>query len=223
MITGSNRGIGLELVRQYAADGWKVIATCRNPIGVGELATLEGDIEVHGLDVSDSYQIDRLAKDLLGIPVDVFINNAGIFGPKGYSLEEIDYQEWMKVIDVNVFSPLKVSLAFADNIASSEQKKLITISSIMGSIADNTSGGNTIYRSSKSAVNSVMRGLAGDFRDRGIAVRVLHPGWVQTDMGGADAAITPGQSVKGMKKVIDELSLETSGSYVNYDSKELPW
>lgn len=223
MITGSNRGIGLELVRQYADDGWKVIATCRSPIGVGELATLDGDIEVHGLDVSDQYQINRLAKDLHGVPIDVLINSAGIFGPKEYSLDEIDYQEWMKVFDVNVFSPLKVSLAFAENIASSDQKKLITISSIMGSIADNTSGGNTIYRTSKAAVNSVMRGLAADFLEQSIAVRVLHPGWVQTDMGGSNAAITPAQSVKGMRSVIDELSLKGTGTYINYDGKELPW
>ncbi len=223
LITGSNRGIGLEFVRQYAKEGWKVIATCRTPIGVGELATVEGDIEVHGLDVSDPYSIDRLAKDLDSVALDVVINNAGVFGPKGYSLDEIDYQEWMKVFDVNVFSPLKVSLAFADHMARSQQKKLITISSLMGSIENNTSGGNTIYRSSKTAVNSVMRGLTAEFRDKGIAVRVLHPGWVQTDMGGANADITTEQSVSGMRSVIDELSMASTGTFYDYAGNELPW
>ncbi len=223
MITGSNRGIGLEFVRQYAASGWKVIATCRTPIGVGELATIAGDIEVHGLDVSDPYQINHLAKDLGDTPLDVLINSAGIFGPKGYTTADIDYQEWMKVIDINVFSPLKVSLAFADHVARSEHKKIITISSMMGSIGANTGGGDTIYRSSKSAVNSVMRGFAAEVKGRHIAVRVLHPGWVRTDMGGASADLSAEESVRGMRAVIDSLELSSSGTFYNYNGTELPW
>ena len=222
-ITGTNRGIGLEFVRQYAAAGWKVIATCRNPIGVGELATLEGDIEVHGLDVSDPYQLDRLAKDLEGVGFDLLLNNAGIFGPKGYELADVDYQEWAKVMDINVFSPLKVSMAFLDNVAQSDQKKIVTVSSKMGSIADNTGGGNTIYRTSKAAVNSVMRGLAADLKDKQIAVRMVHPGWVRTDMGGDGADISAQESVTGMRSVIDGLTLSSTGKFYNYDGTELPW
>ena len=223
MITGSNRGIGLEFVRQYAQAGWKVIATCRTPIGVGELATVEGDIEVHGLDVTDPYQIDRLAKDLDGVAVDVLINNAGVFGPRSYELADIDYQEWMKVIDINVFSPLKVSLAFAPHVARSKLRKLITVSSKMGSIALDSSGNDLIYRSSKTAVNSVMRGVAAQFRDQKIAVRMLHPGWVQTDMGGATADIPVSESVRGMCRTIDDLDMSSTGGFYNYDGSEIPW
>jgi len=223
MITGSNRGIGLEFVRQYAQAGWKVIATCRTPIGVGDLAKVEGDIEVHGLDVSDQYSIDRLARDLGDVAIDVLINNAGVFGPRSYALADIDYQEWMKVIDTNVFSPLKIGLAFAPHLARSTQRKLITVSSKMGSIELNTSGDNMIYRSSKAAVNAVMRGLAANLRDQKIAVRMLHPGWVQTDMGGSGADITVTESVSGMRKVIDSLDMAATGSFYNYDGSELPW
>lgn len=222
-ITGSNRGLGLEFVRQYADAGWKVIATCRDPIGVGELATIDGDIEVHGLDVSDSYQTNRLAKDLEGVPIDLLLNSAGIFGPKGYELADIDYPEWMKVFDVNVFSPLKISMAFLPNVVLSDQKKIVTVSSKMGSIASNTGGGNTIYRSSKTAVNSVMRGLAAELKDQKVSVRVLHPGWVRTDMGGDSADISAEESVTGMREVIDDLALSSTGMFFNYDGSELPW
>lgn len=223
LITGANRGIGLEFVRQYARTGWKVIATCRNPIGVGELATVDGEIEVHGLDVLDPFSIDRLAKDLADMPIDVLINNAGIYGPKGYGLDDIDYQEWMKVLEVNVFSPLKVSMALLSNVTSSEHKKIITLSSKMGSIASNTGGGNTIYRTSKAAVNSVMRGLAAEVRDRGVAVRMLHPGWVRTDMGGPSADLSAEESVNGMRQVIDALTVSSTGGFYNYDGTEIPW
>lgn len=223
MITGSNRGIGLEFVRQYAAAGWKVIATCRNPIGVGELATVDGDIEVHGLDVSDPYQIERLTKDLDGVAIDLLLNSAGIFGPKGYELADVDYREWMQVMDINVFSPLKISMAFLPHVTMSDQKKIVTVSSKLGSIADNTSGGNTIYRTSKAAVNSVMRGLAAELKDQKISVRMLHPGWVRTDMGGDGADISTQESVQGMRAVIDDLDLSSTGMFYNYDGNELPW
>lgn len=223
MITGASRGIGLELVRQYAADGWKVIATCRTPIGVGELARIEGDIEVHGLDVNNTHQLDRLAKDLDGAAIDVLINSAGILGPRGVPYDEIDNMEWMKVMETNVYSPLKVCAAFVPHVLRSEQKKMVTVSSIMGSIESNTSGGMYIYRSSKSAVNSVMRSLAYDLKEQGISVRVLHPGWVKTDMGGESADIDVVQSVSGIRSVIDGLSLSTTGQFYNYDGSELPW
>ncbi len=223
MITGSNRGIGLELTRQYAADGWKVIATCRNPIGVGELATLTGDIEVHGLDVTDDYSIARLAKDLDGTAIDLLINSAGIFGPRDCTYDNIDYGEWRKVFDTNVFSPLKVSVAFIPHVAKSAQKKIVTVSSKMGSIAEINTGGSYIYRSSKTAVNSVMKSFSEDMKPQDIAVRVLHPGWVRTDMGGPSAAISVEESVTGMRTVIDGLSLSSTGMFYNYDGTELPW
>ena len=223
MITGANRGIGLEFVRQYAAGGWKVLATCRNPIGLGDLARVEGDIEIHGLDVTDPYSIKRLAKDLEGVAIDILLNSAGIFGPKGYTFDDVDYQEWMKVFETNVFSPLKICTAFLPNVIKSEQKKMITVSSIMGSIGRNTGGGNYIYKSSKAALNQVMKCLTNDLTDQHIAICVVHPGWVQTDMGGESADITAEVSVAGMLRVVEDLTFESTGRFYNYDGSELPW
>ena len=223
MITGSNRGIGLEFVRQYAALGWKVIATCRNPIGVGDLAKVEGNIEVHGLDVTDQYSIDRLAKDLDGIAIDLLLNSAGIFGPRKYTFNGLDYSEWIKVFDTNIFSPLKICTTFLPNVLKSNQKKMVTVSSIMGSIGQNTGGGNCIYKSSKTAVNQVMRCLANDLLEKNVAVCLLHPGWVKTDMGGESADITAEVSVFGMRSVIDDLNIQSTGSFYNYDGKIIPW
>ena len=223
MITGANRGIGLEFVRQYAALGWQVIATCRNPIGVGDLAKVEGNIEVHGLDVTDQYSIARLAKDLDGMEIDLLLNSAGIFGPRNYIFNDIEYSEWMKVFDTNIFSPLKICSAFLPHVLKSDQKKMVTVSSIMGSIGQNTGGGNYIYKSSKAAVNQVMRCLANDLLVKKVAIRLLHPGWVKTDMGGEGADITAEVSVSGMRSVIDDLNIQSTGAFYNYDGAIIPW
>ena len=187
-ITGANRGIGLEFTRQYAANGWAVIATCRNPIEPGELAKIPGNIEVHGLDVTDHRQVDRLAGELIGRPFDILINNAGVYGPRGMTADNMDYGEFEAVLRTNVLAPLKVSTAFTKNVAAGKDKKLVTISSAMGSIARGGGGGEYIYRTSKAAVNMVMRCLSGDLASRGVIVAMFHPGWVQTDMGGPGAA-----------------------------------
>ena len=223
MITGANRGIGLEFVRQYAALGWQVIATCRNPIGVGDLAKVEGNIEVHGLDVTDQYSIARLAKDLDGMEIDLLLNSAGIFGPRNYTFNDIEYSEWMKVFDTNIFSPLKICSTFLPHVLKSDQKKMVTVSSIMGSIGQNTGGGNYIYKSSKAAVNQVMRCLANDLLVKKVAIRLLHPGWVKTDMGGEGADITAEVSVSGMRSVIDDLNIQSTGTFNNYDGTIIPW
>jgi NAD(P)-dependent dehydrogenase (short-subunit alcohol dehydrogenase family) len=223
MITGANRGIGIEFVRQYAAVGWKVIATCRNPIGVGDLAKVEGNIEVHGLDVTDQYSIARLAKDLDGMAIDLLLNSAGVFGPRNYTFNDLEYSEWMKVFDTNIFSPLKICSAFLPHVLKSDQKKMVTVSSIMGSIGQNTGGGNYIYKSSKAAVNQVMRCLANDLLVKKVAIRLLHPGWVKTDMGGEGADITAEVSVSGMRSVIDDLNIQSTGTFNNYDGTIIPW
>ena len=223
MITGANRGIGLEFVRQYAAVGWKVIATCRNPIGVGDLAKIEGNIEVHGLDVTDQYSIARLANDLDRTEIDLLLNSAGVFGPRGYTYNDLEYSEWMKVFDTNVFAPLRVCAAFLPHVLKSDQKKMVTVSSIMGSIGHNTGGGNYIYKSSKAAVNQVMKCFANDLLEQKIAIRLLHPGWVKTDMGGEGADISAKVSVNGMRLVIDDLTIQSTGTFYNYDGKIIPW
>ncbi|MBL8658817.1 MAG: SDR family oxidoreductase [Rhodospirillales bacterium] len=223
LITGANRGIGLEFAKQYAADGWKVIATCRRPDEAEKLNALEGEIQVHPLDVTDFARVEALARKIGGEPIDLLINNAGIYGPRVVAYDSIDYAAWAEVLRVNTMSPLKVSAVFADSVAKSGLKKIVTITSQMGSIADNGSGGSYIYRSSKAALNAAMKSLAHDLNAKKIAVAVLHPGWVRTDMGGSGATIDPFESVAGLRQVIDELSLETSGRFLAYDGREIPW
>jgi len=223
MITGANRGLGLEFTRQYAADGWTIIATCRDPFDPGELARIEGDIQVHGLDVTNHPQVDRLADDLNGTQIDVLINNAGIYGPRDYDPETIDYAAWEEVMRVNTFAPVKVTATFADHVAQGQHMTIVTVTSKMGSIADNTSGGAYIYRSSKAALNSAMRSLAVDISGRDVVVVVVHPGWVQTDMGGPSGLITPTESVSGMRNVIAGLTRADSGKFFNYDGSIIPW
>ena len=223
LITGANRGLGLEFTRQYAADGWRVFAACRDPAGARDLAAVEGDVFAETLDVDDGPQVAALANKLSGQPIDVLINNAGIYGPKDVTRDTVDYDAWGQVFRTNTMSPLAVSAAFAANVAQGGQKKIITLSSIMGSIAKNDSSGEFIYRSSKAAVNAVMKSLAGDLKSQGITVAVLHPGWVRTDMGGPDAAIEAPESVTGMRAVIAGLKESDSGRFLNYDGKEIPW
>ena len=223
LITGANRGLGLEFTRQYAADGWRVFAACRDPAGAMDLAAVEGDVSAETLDVDDGPQVAALANKLSGQPIDVLINNAGIYGPKDVTRDTVDYDAWGQVFRTNTMSPLAVSAAFAANVAQGGEKKIITLSSIMGSIAENDSSGDFIYRSSKAAVNAVMKSLAGDLKSEGITVAVLHPGWVRTDMGGPDASIEAPESVTGMRAVIAGLKESDSGRFLNYDGTEIPW
>jgi len=222
-ITGANRGIGLEFTRQYAANGWKVIATCRNPISPGELASVPGDIEVHGIDVTDHRQVDKLAGELKGRPFDILINNAGVYGPRGVSAEEMDYAAWEDVIRTNSLAPFKVATAFADNVAAGKGKKLITISSIMASIGRNNGGAEYIYRSSKACVNMAIHCLAKDWEPKRLILALFHPGWVQTDMGGPGADIDAKTSVRSLRKAISELTPADNGGFFNYDGSPLEW
>jgi len=223
LITGANRGLGLEFARQFADVGWHVIATCRNPLGLDALAKVEGSLEIHGLDVTDDGQVDKLAADLKDRAVDVLLNNAGIYGPRDSSPTHFDKNVWAEVMAVNVMAPLKVSGAFLPHVAKSEMKKIVTVSSKMGSMTDNTSGGSYIYRSSKAALNAVMKSLSIDAAPQNITVAMLHPGWVQTDMGGPSALIDAETSVRGMRHVIDGLTPDQSGRFFNYDGAPIPW
>lgn len=223
MITGASRGLGLEFARQYAADGWRVIATCRAPARADALNAI-GGVDVHALDVDDFDAVAELAEALSGTAIDVLINNAGIYGPKGYSLNEMDFSVWGEVMRTNAMAPLRVSQCFAPHVAASALKCIATLSSKMGSMADNTSGGSYIYRSSKAAVNAVMKSLAHDLAGQGIGVLILHPGWVRTDMGGSAGLIDADFSVAGMRQVIAARGdLSHSGGFFNYDGAEIPW
>lgn len=225
LVTGANRGIGLEFVRQYAAHGYSVIACCRDPLNAAALNALAsssgGKVSVHALDVSDFNQIERLASALEGQTIDILINNAGLY-PHG-SFGAIDYADWDMAFRINSMVPMKMVECFVEHVASSRLRKIVTLSSKMGSIADNGSGGSYLYRTSKVAANMLMKSLAIDLKPRGIAAATLHPGWVKTEMGGPNALITTEQSVAGMRAVIDQLSTSNAGRFIAYDGQEIPW
>lgn len=221
LITGANRGLGLELARQYAADEWRVIAACRNPQDAPELVAIDGDISVRGLDVTLAQQITGLAMELKGTAIDVLINNAGTLTSSHFG--SIDYDAWRAELEVNLLAPMRMAEAFADHVAASDQKKLVSVSSQMGSIGNNTVGGHYSYRTSKAALNMAMRSLAVDLADRGIIVCALSPGWARTDMGGTNASITPAESVTGLRAVIGRLDASMRGGFWEYTGSEMPW
>lgn len=226
LITGCNRGIGLEMTRQFAADGWQVVATCRNPSAaweLSELAEAHDNIEIHGLDVTDYAQMAELAKDLEGRSLDVLVSNAGYYGPKGVGLGSVDVEEWRKVLEANTIAPYKLVETFYPHMVNGHYKVVGILSSKVGSISDNGSGGGYIYRSSKTAVNQVAKSLSIDLAEQGIKVLALHPGWVQTDMGGPNALISVEDSVAGLKKVLLEADETSSGHFYNYDGTTIPW
>ena len=222
LITGANRGIGLEFCKQYAQEGWSVLACCRTPQQATALQALEkayANVQILSLDVADFEQIDALAIQLKGQKIDVLINNAGVYPDS--SSEDVD--GWLEAFKINSIAPFKMATAFTPHIANSQLKKLATLSSKMGSMDDNTSGGSYVYRSSKAAANMVMKSLSIDLKPLGISVVTLHPGWVLTDMGGTNALIDTQTSVSGLRKVIQDLSLSNSGQFIAYDGKAINW
>ena len=233
LITGASRGIGLEFCRQYAAEGWRVLACSRHPEKSDALKKLAAQypalIKLHALDVADHAQIEHLAQALAGESpaiesIDVLINNAGIYpdsDKRGFG--HTDYAEWMRAFRINTMAPLKMAETFAAQIARSRQKSIVTITSKMGSIADNGAGGSYLYRTSKVAVNMVVKSLAIDLKPSGIIAVVFHPGWVKTDMGGPNALISAEQSVSGIRQVISRLTLADSGKFFGYDGQVIPW
>ena len=222
LITGCNRGIGLEFARQYAADGWRVFATCRNPRAARELAAISGDVKIHELNVVDDRQVKALAKSLAGEPIDLLINNAGIGGPDA-EFGKTPADDWLEVLRVNTIAPLHVAEQFIGNLEAGQRKLIVNITSKMGSIADNSGGGSYIYRTSKAALNMVAKSMAQDLKGRRMIVVVFHPGWVKTDMGGPQALIPPKASVAGMRAKIAALTPADSGKFFNYDGQPLPW
>jgi NAD(P)-dependent dehydrogenase (short-subunit alcohol dehydrogenase family) len=227
LVTGANRGLGLEFARQYGADGWKVYAACRAPGEAQALRDLAaasgGRIEVMALDVRDTASVRAAAAKLAGVAIDLLLNNAGVGSPKGQKLGSLDYAAWQRVLDTNTLGPMRVTEAFLGNVEQGSQKKVVTITSKMGSIDDNGSGGSYAYRSSKAAVNMVVKSLSIDLADRGITCIVVHPGWVRTDMGGPSGLISPEQSIAGIRKLIAGLEPADAGKFFNYDGQPIPW
>ncbi|WP_420404114.1 SDR family oxidoreductase [Nisaea sp.] len=220
LITGANRGIGLELARAYAADGWEVIGTCRKPDVASALKAV-GGVEVLPLDVTDAASVAALSKTLQGRKIDLLLNNAGVNYRSG-TLAEIDYDLWARTMDANVFGPMRVCDALTNNVLASDRKQMAFISSKMGSIAE-CGGGSYTYRSSKTALNMAVKCLSLEFAGKGLTALMFHPGHVRTDMGGASAPVLPTESAAGIKSVLDGATASDNGRFYNYDGTALPW
>jgi NAD(P)-dependent dehydrogenase (short-subunit alcohol dehydrogenase family) len=210
LITGAGRGLGKELARQYAAEGWKVIGTER-------AAKAQ-----YQLDVTNRQQVANLAKKLKGEPIDLLFCNAGITGRKGMAPGSFDFDSWEEILRVNLLGAAAVAEAFLDHVAASERRTIAMMSSRLGSIAE-SSGMTLPYATSKAALNMLVKSLATTLASRGIIVVALSPGWVRTDMGGAQAPLSPEQSVRGLRQVIAGLGKGDSGKFLSHDGSPIPW
>ncbi len=212
LVTGANRGLGLEFVRQFAADGWNVIGTARSDAGEAQ----ELGAEIRQLDMSD---LDAVASFQLDGPLDLLVANAGTYGPRDAASAE-DAREWLDTFAVNTVAPYLLAQRVTKNVRQA-RGKLIAVSTRMGSIEDNSGGGFLAYRSSKTALNMAWRTLA--LANRDLTCVVLHPGWVQTRMGGANAPVQPRESISGMLRVIDGLTQQDSGEFLDFKGERVPW
>jgi NAD(P)-dependent dehydrogenase (short-subunit alcohol dehydrogenase family) len=220
LVTGANRGLGLEFARQYREAGWWVIGTARNPDDAEELRAL--DVQVVQLDVADQASVDRMAAELEGRPIDLLINNAGIF-PRVGKIDEIDFDDYNRTLAVNTLGPVRVTRALLPNLRQGNLKVIAGLSSNLGSIAENKRGSFYGYRESKAALNMFTKTLAAELGPEGFTCVVLTPGWVQTDMGGPDAPLQPSESVSGMRAALAELTPEDNGTFWSYDGSQMPW
>lgn len=226
VVTGVSRGLGLELCRQYLLEGVKVYGCCRFPEQSRELLKLKHNsghqFELVPLDITQPGMIHNLPY-VIEEPVDILINNAGVYGPSGLGYDQLTVEPWMEVLRVNAVAPMMVTQALIDKVARSKEKKVIMMSSKMGSIGDNQKGGSYIYRSAKAALNAIGKSLAIDLAGLGISVGIVHPGWVRTDMGGMNAPLDTETSIHGIRKVIEQLSLKNSGQFISFDGSPIPW
>jgi NAD(P)-dependent dehydrogenase (short-subunit alcohol dehydrogenase family) len=220
LITGAGRGLGLELARQYAQEGWRVLGTVRNAKGETALAKLGA--EPLTIDVTDAAQVRELGSRLRGVPLDVLYCNAGTVGKRGMALGSFDYAAWEEVLRVNLLGAAAVIEALVENVAASERKTIAVMSSRLGSIAE-TSGMTLPYATSKAALNLLAKALAATLAHRGIIIVALSPGWVRTDMGGESAPLSPEASVRGLRKVIAGLGRQDSGKFLSHDGSAIPW
>lgn len=232
LVTGANRGLGLEFVRQYARDGWEVTATSRAPEKSDALRKLGAEfpeIRVHALDIASDESVQDLADQLDGRPLDVLILNSGIYPREGQTIGQIDYEGWREAFETNVLGTMRVAEALLDNVAAGEWKQIAVISTSMaslravqgGSVAQ--AGTSYQYRSSKTALNMAMSILSKELAPRGISVVLFDPGWVKTDMGGPLAVLTAEESIAGMRKVLTGNRMEISGKFLGHDGSLRPW
>jgi NAD(P)-dependent dehydrogenase (short-subunit alcohol dehydrogenase family) len=219
LVTGCDTGLGVEFARHYAVDGHRVIATCLDPGGARETGRIRGNIEVVKLDVTDHAAIDALSHQLAKEPIDILLNNAGIGRPH-HPFGQTDHALWPRILSTNMIGPMKMAESFVEQVARSELKMMAFVSSRMGSIALNNSGGSYAYRSSKAGLNMIVKTLAVDLAPREICVLALHPGWAATEPGGR---VSVAESVTGMRGVIHRAGRHHTGSFVTYHDQPLPW
>ena len=220
LVVGASRGLGLEFVRQFSAAGWRAIGTVRDMVRGADVSNAGG--EVYLCDVTDPASVERLGARLAKDSIDVLVCNAGIYSGRDWKLGGTDYADFEQILRTNTLAPLRVVEALVEPVARGAQKKIVLMSSRMGSNAQ-SSGGSMPYRVSKAALNSVAKNLSIELAPRGITTVCTHPGWVRTDMGGASAAIDATESIAGLRKVIEGLKPSDNGKFFNYDGSELPW
>lgn len=225
LITGANRGLGLEFARQYNAAGWQVIATARQPDAASDLKALGERVRIAPLDVTKPESVAALAASLGKQPIDLLINNAGqgVGLDRGRPLSDVDLKEFARILDVNTLGPVRVTQALMPNLRAGQGKMIVGISSGLGSLSGNDEGGFYGYRESKAALDMFLRSLAAELKKEGFICVAIIPGWVKTDMGGPDAPLTPEESVAGMRKVLDGLKPENTGQFWSYTGKQVPW
>jgi NAD(P)-dependent dehydrogenase (short-subunit alcohol dehydrogenase family) len=234
LVTGASRGIGLEFVRQYAAAGWDVIAAARDPATARDLDDVRrragGNVAVEPLDVTHPQQLEWLVGKYAETPIDVLLNNAGDLGPRGTHREQLhrqffgslDYDAWRRVLEVNLFAPVRIAEAFADQVERSVEKKMIFLSSTQGSIAEGTVP-VFAYCSSKAALNKCVSMMALAVKSRGIIATAVCPGHVRTELGGQGATLEPADSVANLRRLVARLSPDDSGRFIRHDGTRIAW
>ena len=227
LITGASRGIGLEMVRYGMEKDWRVYACCRHPQQADALLKLaqlaNGRVSVHVVDMTELATIQALAYELRADAIDMLINNAGIYGSPDNRFGKVDVASWQQTFMVNCIAPYKMAESLIENLRMGQARTIACLSSKMGSMADNGSGGSYIYRSSKAALNAVVKSLSVDLRAEAIKAVALHPGWVKTEMGGPNAEISTRESVSRMMSHLQQLTLADSGRFIDIDGSDIPW
>ncbi len=228
LVTGASRGMGLEWTRQCGQRGWRVYATCRDPFEAGELRRLDEQLDtvsLHKLDVTDPAQVATLARTLPNAGIDVLLHNAGIWSDWDPTLRigKLKFEAWDETWQVNVLGVARVTDALLEQVARSEMRLVVGITSEMGCVSSITSPGSYAYRASKAALNAMLRGMSHELKRRNIGVLMLHPGWVRTKIGGDSAALSPAEAVTGMLERIEGFTMEQTGKLLDYRGRELKW
>jgi len=231
IITGANRGLGLEFARQYTAAGWELVTINRRSSDELDELAKHYPVQILTADLTDDASLQQAVAAIGHDAVDLLINNAGTMGDGSFAESGFSYKafgtfdrdEWLRVFDINICTPMALSELLADKLAAAESPVIVTLSSMLGSNTLNTMGNSYAYRASKSAVNSIMKSMGMNLKDRGIACIAIHPGWVRTEMGGPDADIDPVSSVEGMRNTIAGVSIADAGRFLAWDGNEMPY